>query len=71
MSCENKQNERSETTEKNDATESAQKEMGFACPCGGCPEKAKWVCLAGLAGALGLVAYRALRQASPAPCGAR
>jgi hypothetical protein len=74
MSCDNDQkerNERAETSEKNDATGSEQRGMDCACPCGACPEKAKWICLAGLAGALGLVAYRALRQASPASCGAR
>jgi len=71
MSCKNERNERPETTEKEEATGSARRGMDCSCPCGGCPEKAKWVCLAGLAGALGLVAYRALRQTSPAPCGAR
>jgi hypothetical protein len=74
MSCKNdpnKQNERPESTEKDEVTESTRQGMGFDCPCGECPPKAKWICLAGLAGVLGLVALRVLRQPAPAPCGAR
>jgi len=61
MSC---KNERAETDERNDATKTEQRGSGFACPCGECPPKAKWVCLAGLAGALGLVAFRVFRHAT-------
>lgn len=63
MSCKNQQ---SETRERDDATGSSRPRLGSACPCGGCPQKAKWVCLAGLAAALGLVTFQALRRPTAA-----
>ena len=40
-------------------------ERESACPCGAkcaCPPKARWACLALLAGALGFVAFRTVRR---------
>ncbi len=60
MSC---KSQRPETLDQNDATRNARRDSTCACPCGDCPKKAKWVCLAGLAAGLGFVTFRALRQA--------
>lgn len=62
MCCEN---ERSETKERDDACGSSRRRPGSACSCG-CPQKAKWVCLAGFAAGLGLVAFQALRRSTAA-----
>lgn len=56
--------ERAETIDGNEAAESTQQASATGCPCGHCPKNAKWVCMAGLAAALGLVAFRTFRQAS-------
>jgi len=63
MSC---KNERPETIERDQATGSARRGIGCDCPCGSCPQKAKWICLAGLAAALGLIAVRTLRRSTAA-----
>lgn len=61
MSC---KNEKHKTIDRDDAQGSARRQDKSRCPCGDCPRKAKWVCMAGLAAGLGLVALRALRRAT-------
>ena len=56
--------EKAETIEADGPAESTRQESADCCPCGRCPKNCKWVCVAGLAAALGFVAFRTLRRAA-------
>ena len=57
-------NDRTETIQDDESTESMRQQDASCCPCGHCPKNAKWVCMAVLGAALGVVAFRAFRRAT-------